>query len=66
MALLMAQGTTNSTYLKVRQIWGSKSLVKEKLITIIEDLIGKLKLAPNLEKKKEKKKKKVKDKDDKR
>jgi hypothetical protein len=64
---LMAQVTAKFTYLKVRQIWGAKSLDEEKLIAIIADLKGKLKLAPNLEKKKKKKKdNKAKDKDGKR
>jgi hypothetical protein len=68
---LMAQATAKFNYLKVCQIWGFKSLDKEKLITMIAYLKGKLKLAPNLEKKKKKKKKKKKvnkanDKDDER
>ncbi len=62
----MAQATIKFTYLKVRQIWGAKSPDKEKLIAIIADLKGKLKLAPNLEKKKKKKDNKAKDNDDKR
>jgi hypothetical protein len=62
----MAQATAKFTYLKVRQIWGAKSPDKKKLIAMIADLKGKLKLAPNLEKKKMKKKdNKAKDKDDK-
>jgi hypothetical protein len=60
----MAQATAKFTYLKVRQIWGAKSPDKEKLIAMIADLKGKLKLAPNLEKKKKKKDNKAKDKDD--
>jgi hypothetical protein len=62
----MAQATAKFTYLKVRQIWGAKSPDKEKLITMIADQKGKLKLGPNLEKKKKKKKKdnKAKDKDE--
>jgi hypothetical protein len=64
---LMAQATTKFTYLKVHQIWGAKSPDEEKLIAIIADLKGKLKLAPNLEKKKKNKKdNKAKDKDDER
>jgi hypothetical protein len=65
---LMAQITAKFTYLRVRQIWGAKSPDKEKLIAMIVDLNGKLKLAPDLEKKKKKKKKdnKAKDKDDER
>jgi hypothetical protein len=63
---LMAQAAAKFTYLKVHQIWGAKSPDEEKLIAMIADLKGKLKLAPNLEKKKKKKKKdnKAKDKDD--
>jgi hypothetical protein len=62
---LMAQATAKFTYLKVRQIWGTKSPDEEKLIAMIANLKGKLKLAPNLEKKKKKKKdNKAKDKDD--
>ena len=63
----MAQATAKFNYLKVCQIWGFKSLDKEKLITMIAYLKGKLKLAPNLEKKKNKKKdNKAKGKDDER
>ncbi len=62
---LMAQATAKFTYLKIRQIKGAKSLDEEKLIAMIADLKGNLKLAPNLEKKKKKKKdNKAKDKDD--
>jgi hypothetical protein len=54
--LLMAQATAKFTYLKVHQIWGAKFPDKEKLIAMIADPNGKLKLAINLEKKKKKKK----------
>jgi hypothetical protein len=57
---LMAQATTKFTYAKIYQIWGTKSPDKEKLIEMIADLKGKLKLAPNLEKKKKKKDNKAK------
>jgi hypothetical protein len=63
---LMAQATAKFTYLKVCQIWGSKSPNKEKFIAMIADLKGKLKLAPNLEKKKKNKDNKAKDKDNER
>jgi hypothetical protein len=53
---LVAQASAKFTYLKVHQIWGAKSLDKEKLISMIANLKGKLKLAPNLEKKKKKRK----------
>ncbi len=45
---LMAQATVKFTYLTTRKIWGSKSPDKERLIAMIADLKGKLKLAPNL------------------
>jgi hypothetical protein len=51
----MAQATAKFTHLKFRQIWGSKFPDKEKLIAMIADLKGKLKLTPNLEKKKRRK-----------
>jgi hypothetical protein len=63
---LMAQVTTKFTYLKVRQIWGVKSPGEEKLIAMIADLKGKLKLAPNLEKKKKKKNTRARDNDNER
>jgi hypothetical protein len=58
---LMAQATAKFTYLTVCQVRGAKSPDKKKLIAMIADLKGKLKLDPNLEKKKKKKKKKKKD-----
>jgi hypothetical protein len=60
----MAHATAKITYLKVHQIWGSKSPDKEECTAMIADLKGKLKLACNLEKKKRKKYNKAKDKDD--
>jgi hypothetical protein len=47
---LMAHATAKFTYLKVHQICCAKSQDKEKLIAMIVNLKGKLKLAPNLEK----------------
>jgi hypothetical protein len=64
---LMSQVTAKFTYFKVCQIWDFKSPDKEKLIVMIADLKGKLKLAPNLEKKTKKKKdNEAKDKDNER
>jgi hypothetical protein len=62
----MAQATTKLTYPKVCQILGFKSPDEEKLIVMIADLKGKLKLAPNLEKKKKKKDNKAKNRDNER
>jgi hypothetical protein len=45
---LMAQATAKFTYLTTRKIWGSKSPDEERLIAMIVDLKGKLKLAPAL------------------
>jgi hypothetical protein len=45
---LMAQATAKFTYLTTRKIWGSKSPDEERLITMIADLKGNLKLAPAL------------------
>ncbi len=42
---LMAQATAKFTYLTTRKNWGSKSPDKERLIAMIADLKGKLKLA---------------------
>jgi hypothetical protein len=42
---LMAQATAKFTYLTTRKIWGSKSPNEERLIAMIADLKGKLKLA---------------------
>ena len=46
---LMAQATAKFTYLTTRKLWGSKSPDEEKLIAMIADLKGKLKLGPALE-----------------
>jgi len=46
---LMAQATAKFTYLTTRKLWGSKFPYEEKLITMIADLKGKLKLGPALE-----------------
>ena len=46
---LMAQATAKFTYLTTRGLQGSRSPGKEKLIAMIADLKGKLKLAPALE-----------------
>jgi hypothetical protein len=51
---LMAQATAKFTYLTTRKIWGSKSPNEERLIAMIADLKGKLKLAPNLADKRKK------------
>ncbi len=45
---LMAQATAKFTYLTTCKIWGSKSPDEERLIAMIADLKGKLKLAPAL------------------
>ncbi len=45
---LMAQATARFTYLTTRKIWGSKSPNEECLIAMIDNLKGKLKLAPAL------------------
>ena len=44
----MTQATTKFTYLTARKLWGSRSPDEEKLITMITDLEGKLKLGPAL------------------
>ena len=46
---LMAQATAKFTYLTTHKIWGAKSPDEEKLIAMIADLKGKLKLGPSLE-----------------
>jgi hypothetical protein len=51
---LMAQATAKFTYLTTRKIGGSKSPYKERLIAMIADLKGKLKLAPALADKRKK------------
>jgi hypothetical protein len=48
---LMAQATAKYTYLTTRGMWGSKSPDEEKLIAMLADLKGKLKLGPLLENK---------------
>jgi hypothetical protein len=48
---LMAQATAKFTYLTTRGTWGSKSPDEEKLIAMIADLKGRLKLSPLLENK---------------
>ncbi len=50
----MAQATTKFTYLTTGKIWGSKSPDKERLIAMIANLKGKLKLAPALADKRKK------------
>jgi hypothetical protein len=50
----MAQATAKFTYLTTRKIWGSKSPNKERLIAMIANLKGKLKLAPALADKRKK------------
>jgi hypothetical protein len=45
----MAQATAKCTYLTTRKIWGAKFPNKERLIAMITDLKGKLKLAPALD-----------------
>ncbi len=51
---LMAQATAKFTYLTMRKLWGSKSPDKERLIAMIADLKGKLKLVPALAEKRKK------------
>jgi hypothetical protein len=51
---LMAQATAKFTYLTTKKIWGSKSPNEERLITMIANLKGKLKLAPALADKRKK------------
>jgi hypothetical protein len=51
---LMAQATAKFTYLTTRKIWGSKSPDKERLIAMMADIKGKLKLAPALTDKRKK------------
>ncbi len=48
---LMAQATAKFTNLTTQGLWGSRSPNKEKLIAMIADLKGKLKLGPALENK---------------
>jgi hypothetical protein len=51
---LMAQAMAKFTYLTTRKIWGAKLPHKERLIAMIADLKGKLKLAPALDAKRKK------------
>ena len=49
---LMAQASAKFAFLKVRDVWGAKSPEEERLVALIAELKGKLKLAPELAKKK--------------
>ncbi len=49
---LMAQASAKFAFLKVRDVWGAKSPKEERLVALIAELKGKLKLAPELAKKK--------------
>jgi hypothetical protein len=49
---LMAQASAKYAFLKVRDVWGAKSPEEERLMALIAELKGKLKLAPELAKKK--------------
>jgi hypothetical protein len=49
---LMAQASAKFTFLKVRDVWGAKSPEEERLVALIAKLKGKLKLVPELAKKK--------------
>jgi hypothetical protein len=49
---LMAQALAKFAFLKVRDVWGAKSPEEERLVALIAELKGKLKLAPELAKKK--------------
>jgi hypothetical protein len=49
---LMAQASAKYAFLKVRDVWGAKSPEEERLVALIAELKGKLKLAPELAKKK--------------
>ncbi len=48
----MAQASAKYAFLKVRDMWGAKSPEEERLVAIIAELKGKLKLAPELARKK--------------
>ena len=48
----MAQASAKFAFLKVRDVWGAKSPEEERLVALIAELKGKLKLAPELAKKK--------------
>jgi hypothetical protein len=60
---LMAQATAKFTYFTTRKIWGSKSPNEDRLIAMIANLKGKLKLAPALAGKRKKSSGNKKDKD---
>jgi hypothetical protein len=49
---LMAQASAKFSLLKIKDIWGAKSPKEERLIVLLAELKGKLKLAPKLAKKK--------------
>jgi hypothetical protein len=44
----MAQALAKFAFLKVRDVWGAKSPEEERLVALIAELKGKLKLAPEL------------------
>jgi hypothetical protein len=48
---LMAKGSAKYVFLKVRDVWGAKSLEEERLVALIAKLMGKLKLASKLTRK---------------
>jgi hypothetical protein len=48
----MAQASAKYAFLKVRDVWGAKSPEEERLVALIMELKGKLKLAPELAQKK--------------
>ena len=45
---LMAQASAKFAFLKVRNVWGAKSPEEERLVALIAELKGKLKLTPEL------------------
>jgi hypothetical protein len=49
---LMAQPSSKVSFLKTREVWGAKSPEEERPVALITKLKGKLKLAPELKKKK--------------
>ncbi len=49
---LMAQALAKFSLLKIKDVWGAKSPKEERLIVLLAELKGKLKLAPELAKKK--------------
>jgi hypothetical protein len=46
----MAQASAKFSLLKIKDIWGAKSPEEERLIALLAELKGKLKLAPELTK----------------